>query len=168
MTEKNPATEQATTVEAQSVTAHSVGEKAVLETEKSGASTSDKRAAIKQALRPQLRRTSVVEDYAAELDEMASLTHALNGSKKDDNKSDAWKIGYPYDTKLGRKAYEKEKRALQIELLKLQLWAKATGQKILIIDACHTLLFDSSLVHFYSLNLWIQKTQQFLASRRCR
>ena len=133
MTEKNPATEQATTVEAQSVTAHSVSEKAVFETEKSGASTSDKRAAIKQALRPQLRRTSVVEDYAAELDEMASLTHALNGSKKDDNKSDAWKIGYPYDTKLGRKAYEKEKRALQIELLKLQLWAKATGQKILII-----------------------------------
>lgn len=133
MTEKNPATEQATTVEAQSVTAHSVSEKAVFETEKSGASTSDKRAAIKQALRPQLRRTSVVEDYAAELDEMASLTHALNGSKKDDNKSNAWKIGYPYDTKLGRKAYEKEKRALQIELLKLQLWAKATGQKILII-----------------------------------
>ncbi|PWZ72161.1 polyphosphate kinase 2, partial [Staphylococcus pseudintermedius] len=31
------------------------------------------------------------------------------------------------------KAYEKEKRALQIELLKLQLWAKSTGQKILII-----------------------------------
>ncbi len=82
MTEKNPATEQATTVEAQPVTAHSVSEKAVFETEKSGASTSDKRAAIKQALRPQLRRTSVVEDYAAELDEMASLTHALNGSKK--------------------------------------------------------------------------------------
>ena len=133
MTEKNPATEQATTVEDQSVTAHSVSEKAVFETEKSGASTSDKRAAIKQALRPQLRRTSVVEDYAAELDEMASLTHALNGSKKDDNKSDAWKIGYPNDMKLWRKAYEKQKRALQIELLKIQLWAKATGQKILII-----------------------------------
>ena len=83
MTEKNPATEQATTVEDQSVTAHSVSEKAVFETEKSGASTSDKRAAIKQALRPQLRRTSVVEDYAAELDEMASLTHALSGCKKD-------------------------------------------------------------------------------------
>ena len=80
MTEKNPATEQATTVEAQSVTAHSVSEKAVFETEKSGASTSDKRAAIKQALRPQLRRTSVVEDYAAELDEMASLTHAIRAT----------------------------------------------------------------------------------------
>lgn len=41
--------------------------------------------------------------------------------------------GLPYDTKLSRKAYEKEKRALQIELLKSQLWAKSTGQKILII-----------------------------------
>ena len=33
MTEKHPATAQATTVEDQSVTAHSVSEKAVLETE---------------------------------------------------------------------------------------------------------------------------------------
>ena len=39
----------------------------------------------------------------------------------------------PTTPKLSRKAYEKEKRALQIELLKLQLWAKSTGQKILII-----------------------------------
>lgn len=93
--------------------------------------TAEKKHAIKEALKPQARRTSVVEDYAAELDEMASLTRALN--KKDDETSQAWKKGYPYDTKLSRKAYEKEKRALQIELLKLQLWAKSTGQKILII-----------------------------------
>ena len=64
---------------------------------------------------------------------MASLTRALGKDKKDDETSQAWKKGYPYDTKLSRKAYEKEKRALQIELLKLQLWAKSTGQKILII-----------------------------------
>lgn len=95
-------------------------------------SGAEKKQAIKEALKPQVRRTSVVEDYSAELDEMASLTHALNG-KKDEETSEAWKKGYPYDTKLSRKAYEKEKRALQIELLKLQLWAKSTGQKILII-----------------------------------
>lgn len=75
-------------------------------------------------------RKSVVEDYAAELDEIASLSHSLNG---DNSKSDAWKKGYPYDEKLSRKEYEKTKRALQIELLKLQLWVKETGQKILII-----------------------------------
>ena len=93
----------------------------------------EKKQAIKEALKPQARRTSVVEDYSAELDEMASLTRALGKDKKDDETSQAWKKGYPYDTKLSRKAYEKEKRALQIELLKLQLWAKSTGQKILII-----------------------------------
>ena len=94
---------------------------------------SEKKQAIKEALKPQARRTSVVGDYSAELDEMASLTRALGKDKKDDKTSQAWKKGYPYDTKLSRKAYEKEKRALQIELLKLQLWAKSTGQKILII-----------------------------------
>ena len=94
---------------------------------------SEKKQAIKEALKPQARRTSVVEDYSAELDEMASLTRALGKDKKDDKTSQAWKKGYPYDTKLSRKAYEKEKRAPQIELLKLQLWAKSTGQKILII-----------------------------------
>ena len=70
---------------------------------------SEKKQSIKEALKPQARRTSVVEDYSAELDEMASLTRALGKDKKDDETSQAWKKGYPYDTKLSRKAYEKEK-----------------------------------------------------------
>ena len=125
MTEKNlqPATEQVEST---------VPETAPQSSDVADPAVSEKKHAIKEALKPQVRRTSVVEDYAAELDEMASLTHALSGNKKS-SRSDAWKIGYPYDEKLGRKAYEKEKRALQIELLKLQLWAKSTGQKILII-----------------------------------
>ncbi|MBQ0755803.1 MAG: polyphosphate kinase 2 [Amphritea sp.] len=40
---------------------------------------------------------------------------------------------YPYDKKLSRKAYEKEKKRLQIELLKMQNWIKDTGQKVIII-----------------------------------
>ena len=125
MTEKNlqPATEQVEST---------VPETAPQSSDVADPAVSEKKHAIKEALKPQVRRTSVVEDYAAELDEMASLTHALSGNKKS-SRGDAWKIGYPYDEKLGRKAYEKEKRALQIELLKLQLWAKSTGQKILII-----------------------------------
>lgn len=86
--------------------------------------------AIKSALKKETRRVSVVEDYSAELDEISSLQKKLKGDSK---KSDAWKKGYPYDEKLGRKEYEREKRALQIELLKLQLWFKDTGQKLLII-----------------------------------
>ncbi|WP_290702663.1 polyphosphate kinase 2 [Amphritea sp.] len=40
---------------------------------------------------------------------------------------------YPYDKKLSRKAYEKEKKRLQIELLKMQNWIKDTGQKVIIV-----------------------------------
>ena len=40
---------------------------------------------------------------------------------------------YPYDKKLSRKAYEKKKRELQTELLKIQLWTKQTRQKIVLL-----------------------------------
>ncbi len=42
-------------------------------------------------------------------------------------------IDYPYDKKMKRKVYEEEKRALQIELLKVQSWMRETGQRIVII-----------------------------------
>ncbi|MDO6564038.1 polyphosphate kinase 2 [Amphritea sp. 1_MG-2023] len=40
---------------------------------------------------------------------------------------------YPYDTKMPRSDYEKEKKRLQIELLQMQNWIKKTGQKVIII-----------------------------------
>lgn len=40
--------------------------------------------------------------------------------------------GYPYDGCLPAKAYEKDLRALQIELLKLQAWAREAGERIVI------------------------------------
>ena len=40
---------------------------------------------------------------------------------------------YPYHSKMGRKAYEKQKAQLQVELLKVQHWVKETGQKIVIL-----------------------------------
>lgn len=89
-----------------------------------------RRAAVQEALKKRSRRVSVVQDYAAELDEIGSLTRSLEGRH---DVSDAWRIGYPYDEKLKRKDYERTKRALQIELLKLQLWFKETGQKLLLI-----------------------------------
>ncbi|MQY02099.1 polyphosphate kinase 2 [Actinomadura macrotermitis] len=47
--------------------------------------------------------------------------------------SKAWREGYPYARKLKRAAYEKEKRALQIELLKLQAWVQSTGQRVVVL-----------------------------------
>jgi polyphosphate kinase 2 len=40
---------------------------------------------------------------------------------------------YPYRNLLARKTYEKQKYRLQVELLKLQAWAKDTGQRVVIL-----------------------------------
>lgn len=40
---------------------------------------------------------------------------------------------YPYKTRLRRADYEKQKRELQVELLKVQGWAKENGKKILVL-----------------------------------
>ena len=40
---------------------------------------------------------------------------------------------YPYETKMERREYEDTKQQLQIELLKMQGWAKETGQRIMIL-----------------------------------
>ncbi|MXY68075.1 MAG: polyphosphate kinase 2 [Acidobacteriia bacterium] len=40
---------------------------------------------------------------------------------------------YPYKQKLARKTYEREKATLQVELLKVQDWVKATNRKIVIL-----------------------------------
>ncbi|MDH3580491.1 MAG: polyphosphate kinase 2 [Hyphomicrobiales bacterium] len=40
---------------------------------------------------------------------------------------------YPYEDRMRRKAYETELRLLQIELLKLQRWVRAEGERIVIV-----------------------------------
>lgn len=40
---------------------------------------------------------------------------------------------YPYARKISRSVYEKEKAALQAELLKVQLWGQETGQKFVLL-----------------------------------
>jgi len=44
-----------------------------------------------------------------------------------------WREDYPYERRLGRGQYEKAKRGLQIELLKMQHHIKATGGRLLIV-----------------------------------
>ena len=46
---------------------------------------------------------------------------------------DTWREGYPYDERIARAEYDRTKRLLQIELLKLQNWVKETGQRIVIL-----------------------------------
>ncbi|WP_439899823.1 polyphosphate kinase 2 [Paraburkholderia phymatum] len=41
--------------------------------------------------------------------------------------------GYPYLNLMSRRAYEKQKYRLQVELLKLQAWVRETGQRVMIL-----------------------------------
>ncbi|MES4886572.1 polyphosphate kinase 2 [Streptomyces sp. NPDC096012] len=46
---------------------------------------------------------------------------------------ETWRENHPYDRTLGRREYERTKRILQIELLKLQRWVKDTGRRLVVV-----------------------------------
>ncbi|WP_374316009.1 polyphosphate kinase 2 [Aquabacterium sp.] len=76
-------------------------------------------------------------------DDAAMLRKALQGkldrhaarTNPDDELAATWRDAttYPYQNLMTRKSYEKQKYRLQVELLKLQAWVKATGQKVVIL-----------------------------------
>ncbi len=76
-------------------------------------------------------------------DDAAALKVALQRWQKfeakmpvspDDELVDDWRNAvYPYKNRLSRRAYEKQKYYLQVELLKLQAWVKETGQRVVIL-----------------------------------
>ena len=51
----------------------------------------------------------------------------------DGERIETWREGYPYGERLPRKEYEREKRRLQIQLLRLQGWVKETGQQLVVL-----------------------------------
>jgi polyphosphate kinase 2 len=76
-------------------------------------------------------------------DEARALRRALfarppaHGPQSDDPDqllAPGWREGgYPYRHLMSRRAYEKQKYRLQVELLKLQAWVKATGARVVIL-----------------------------------
>ncbi len=76
-------------------------------------------------------------------DDVAAVRKMLRGSDErndpagisaDEELAHGWRTGaYPYKNLLSRKRYEKQKYALQVELLKLQAWVKETGQRVVIL-----------------------------------
>ncbi len=62
-------------------------------------------------------------------DAPADIRNALKRADKDEILSPS----YPYSEEMKGKAYQREMDALQIELVKMQSWAKATGQRIACI-----------------------------------
>jgi len=58
---------------------------------------------------------------------------ALRKKIRDANKKDIICSSYPYQEKLSRKMYDKQKRQLQVELLKAQHHVRQSGQKVLLL-----------------------------------
>ena len=52
--------------------------------------------------------------------------------RADGTRVDTWREGYPYPERMSREEYDTAKRLLQIELLKLQYWAKDTGNRLVL------------------------------------
>jgi len=53
--------------------------------------------------------------------------------RQDGTRVETWREHHPYELRMSRVEYEREKRLLQIELLKLQSWIKDTGQKVVLL-----------------------------------
>jgi polyphosphate kinase 2 len=78
-------------------------------------------------------------------DDALALRKALLGKEEppaakvetspDDELATSWRDtnSYPYRNLMSRKAYEKQKYRLQVELLKMQNWIKETGQRVVVI-----------------------------------
>jgi polyphosphate kinase len=76
----------------------------------------------------------LLDDLAAQLG--FRIKQGTNGPllvERDGKKAETWRHDYPYDERLKRKRYEREKRGLQIELLKLQHHIKASGGRLVIV-----------------------------------
>ena len=80
----------------------------------------------------------------ASSDDLAAIQHRLSASARDGGKlaklnpdetlAENWRDGgYPYKNLMLRRNYELQKYRLQVELLKLQAWVKATGQRVVIL-----------------------------------
>ena len=95
------------------------------------AHTNDKAAALKTLL------TGSSPDDVAAIRKMLldnQLLTDMKSDKPDEELAGGWRTGaYPYKNLMSRKRYESQKYQLQVELLKLQNWAKETGQRIVIL-----------------------------------
>jgi polyphosphate kinase len=82
-------------------------------------------------------------DAEFDLDSLSTTEHGYTVNDEDDDDPvlldrngepiETWRERYPYDERMPRDEYERLKRTLQIELLKLQQWSKRTGTRHVIV-----------------------------------
>ncbi len=84
--------------------------------------------------RPGGQVAALLDSLAAELG--LEIRYAKNRAiliRADGTPAETWREGFPYEQRLSRKRYNEQKRALQIELLKLQRSVKASGARLAIL-----------------------------------
>jgi polyphosphate kinase 2 len=109
------------------------------------AAQSSKKTAVKSILKSAGNKADALKTLLAgsSPDDVAAIRKMLlageavapsQSVKPDEELSDDWRTGgYPYKNLMSRKRYESQKYKLQVELLKLQNWAKETGQRVVIL-----------------------------------
>ena len=75
--------------------------------------------AVQERIAPVIPTAGIPQDILAKVE----------GARRNQIISDT----YPYETKLSRRRYEREKAALQVELLKMQRWVGETGQRVVML-----------------------------------
>lgn len=86
----------------------------------------------RQELREALRAVDLLDRLPGlsveELDDDDALLFGSDGRE-----ITTWQQDYPYTERMGREEYERAKRSLQIELLKMQSWVKDSGQRVAVL-----------------------------------
>jgi len=80
------------------------------------------------------RTAELLADLAAQMG--FRIRQGKNGPvlvQRDGKLAETWREGYPYDQRLSRRKYERQKRGLQIELLKMQHHVKAAGSRLVVV-----------------------------------
>jgi polyphosphate kinase 2 len=78
-------------------------------------------------------------DYTRDLVRLGDYMVADDGDDdpvlltKEGKPVETWREGYPYPERMSRHEYDREKRLLQIEMLKLQRWIKASGERLVVL-----------------------------------
>jgi polyphosphate kinase len=78
-------------------------------------------------------RTDTESEIVAEKEVFSARDLLDDDAPKTLVEDDAWKQGYPYDVKLGRRQYEKQKLKLQMELVKLQSMFRDSGTRMILL-----------------------------------
>jgi polyphosphate kinase len=86
----------------------------------------------RRALREALKEADLLDSLqglsVTELDDDEAILLGPDGRE-----ITTWQQDYPYAERMSRAEYERTKRALQIELLKMQSWVKDSGQRVVVL-----------------------------------